>query len=144
VSFQEMAEQNHRWHRSLNICTSRRKHSTDLGRWKHASSRSRQSWLLSGRSRVRLTTLLSSVWRWKHVLPDRPFIISPPSYGAKTLRYLFLSCLENLRLLIGFCLGHFGTLSSFTLHISHGTDSIMTQYDTDRIVLPFGPFDVCI
>jgi hypothetical protein len=30
------------------------------------------------------------------------------------------------------------------LYIIHGTDTIMTQYDTSRIKVPFGLFDVCI
>jgi hypothetical protein len=29
-------------------------------------------------------------------------------------------------------------------HISHGTDTIMTRYDTGRTEIPFGPVDVCI
>jgi hypothetical protein len=29
-------------------------------------------------------------------------------------------------------------------HMSHGTDTIMTRYDTGRTEIPFGPFDVCI
>jgi hypothetical protein len=29
-------------------------------------------------------------------------------------------------------------------HISHGTDNIMTRYDTGRTEIPFGSFDVCI
>jgi hypothetical protein len=30
------------------------------------------------------------------------------------------------------------------LYISHGTDTILTRYDTGRTEIPFGPFDVCI
>jgi hypothetical protein len=30
------------------------------------------------------------------------------------------------------------------LCISHGTDTIMTRYDTGRTKIPFGPLDVCI
>jgi hypothetical protein len=30
------------------------------------------------------------------------------------------------------------------LYISHGTDNIMTRYDTTRIEIPFGSFDVRI
>jgi hypothetical protein len=29
-------------------------------------------------------------------------------------------------------------------HLSYGTDTVMTQYDTGRTEIPFGPFDVCI
>jgi hypothetical protein len=31
-----------------------------------------------------------------------------------------------------------------SLCISHGIDTIMTQYDTGRTKIPFGPLDVCI
>jgi hypothetical protein len=71
-------------------------------------------------------------------------------YGAETLRGKSLRCIENLRLLIVFCLGPFWYTqqlyfdSRFRLYISHGTDTIMTEYDTGRTKIPFGPFDVCI
>jgi hypothetical protein len=71
-------------------------------------------------------------------------------YGVETLRGSFLRCIENLRLLIVFCLGPFWYTqqlyfdSRFRLYISHGTDTIMTQYDTCRTEIPFGHFDVCI
>jgi hypothetical protein len=53
-------------------------------------------------------------------------------------------------LLIVFCSGPFWYTqqlyfdSRFRLYISHGTDTITTQYDTGRTGIPFGPFDVCI
>jgi hypothetical protein len=71
-------------------------------------------------------------------------------YGAETLRGNSLRSIENLRLLIVFRSGPFWYTqqlyfeSRFRLYISHGTDTIMTQYDTGRTELPFGPFDVCI
>jgi hypothetical protein len=71
-------------------------------------------------------------------------------YGAETLRGNSLRCIENICLLIVFCLGPFWYTqqlyfdSRFRLYISHGTDTIMTQYDTDRTKISFGPFDVCI
>jgi hypothetical protein len=71
-------------------------------------------------------------------------------YGAKTLRVNSLRCIENLRLLIVFCLGPFWYTqqlyfdSRFRLYIGHGNDTIMTQYDTGRTEIPFGHFDVCI
>jgi hypothetical protein len=70
--------------------------------------------------------------------------------GAETFRGNFLRCTENLRLLIVFFSCPFSYTqqlyfdSRFRLYISHGTDSIMTQYDTGRTEIPFGPFDVCI
>jgi hypothetical protein len=69
---------------------------------------------------------------------------------AETLRDNFLRCTENLRLLIVFWSGPFWYTqqlyfdSRFRLYISHGTDTIMSQYDTGRTEIPFGPFDVCI
>jgi Integrase zinc binding domain len=71
-------------------------------------------------------------------------------YGAETLRGNSMRWIENLRLLIVFCLGPFSYTqelyfdSRFHLYISRGTDTIMTQYDTGRTEIPFGPFDVCI
>jgi hypothetical protein len=71
-------------------------------------------------------------------------------YGAETLRDNSLRCIENLRLLIVFCLGLFWYTqqlycdSRFRLYISHGTDTIMTHYDTGSTEIPFGAFDVCI
>jgi hypothetical protein len=71
-------------------------------------------------------------------------------YGAETLRGNVLRCTENLRFLKVFCSGPFWYTqqlyfdSRFRLYISHGTDTIMTQYDTGRTEIPFGPFDVCI
>jgi DDE superfamily endonuclease len=59
-------------------------------------------------------------------------------YGAETHRGNFLRCIEHLRLLIVFCSGplwytqQFFLDSRFRLYISHGTDTIMTQYDTGR------------
>jgi hypothetical protein len=48
-------------------------------------------------------------------------------------------------ILLGSVLIHSAALLRLTLPslISHGTDTIMTQYDTDRTEIPFGPFDVC-
>jgi hypothetical protein len=52
--------------------------------------------------------------------------------------------------LIVFCSGWFWYTeqlyfdSRIRLYISHGTDNIMTQYDTSRTEIPFGPFDVSI
>jgi hypothetical protein len=71
-------------------------------------------------------------------------------YGAETLRGNFLRFTESLRLLIVFFSGSFWYTqqlyfnSRFRLYISRGTDTIMTQYDTGRTEIPFGPFDVCI
>jgi hypothetical protein len=49
-------------------------------------------------------------------------------------------------ILLGSVLVHSAALldSRFRLYISHGTDTIMTQYDTGRTEIPFGHFDVCI
>jgi hypothetical protein len=55
-----------------------------------------------------------------------------------------------MRLLLVSCTGPFWYTQQFyfqhtlRLFISHGTDTIMTQYDTCRTEIPFGPFDVCI
>jgi hypothetical protein len=52
--------------------------------------------------------------------------------------------------LIVFCSGPFWYTqqlyfdSRFRLYVSHGTDTITTQYDTGRTEIPFGTFDVCI
>jgi hypothetical protein len=56
-------------------------------------------------------------------------------YGAETLKGNFLRCTENLRVMMVFCSGTFWYTqqlnfdSRFRLFISHGTDTIMTQYD---------------
>jgi hypothetical protein len=69
---------------------------------------------------------------------------------GRNLRGNSLRWIENLRLLIVFCLGPFWHTqqlyfdSRFRLYMSHGTDTIMTQYDTGRTEIPFGPFNVCI
>jgi hypothetical protein len=57
---------------------------------------------------------------------------------------------ENLRLLLVFCTGPFWYTQQLSfqhtlrLYISHGTDTIMTQYDAGRTEIPLGPLDVCI
>jgi hypothetical protein len=71
-------------------------------------------------------------------------------FGAETLRGNSLRCIENPRLLLVFCTGPFRYTQqlyiqyTLRLYISHGTDTIMTQNDTGRTEIPFGPFDVCI
>jgi hypothetical protein len=55
-----------------------------------------------------------------------------------------------LRLLLVLCTSKFWYTQqlyfqhTLRLCISHGTDTIMTQHDTGRTEIPFGPFDVCI
>jgi hypothetical protein len=71
-------------------------------------------------------------------------------YGAETLGNKFYMRREPLRSLLVFCTGPFWYTQqlyfqhTLRLYISHGTDTIMTQYDTGRTEIPFGPFDVCI
>jgi hypothetical protein len=71
-------------------------------------------------------------------------------YGSETLRGNLSTLYRNLRLLIVFCLGPFWDTQQlyfdlrFRLYISHGTDTIMTQYVTGRTEIPFGHSDVCI
>jgi hypothetical protein len=71
-----------------------------------------------------------------------------PFYGAETLGNNIYVRRETLRLLL--VLGPFWYTQqlyfqhALRLYISHGTDTVMTQYDTGRTKIPFGPFDVCI
>jgi hypothetical protein len=70
-------------------------------------------------------------------------------YGAETLGNNFYVRRETLRLLLVFCTGPFWYTQqlyfqhALRLYRSHGTDTIMTQWDTGRTKLPFGTFDVC-
>jgi hypothetical protein len=71
-------------------------------------------------------------------------------YDAETLENKFYVERETLRLLIVFSRVLFWYTQqlyfqhTLLLYISHGTDTIMTQYDTGRTKISFGPFDVCI
>jgi hypothetical protein len=71
-------------------------------------------------------------------------------YDAETLGNKFYVRREFKRLLLVSCTGPFWYTqqlyfdSRFRLYISHGTDTIVTQYDTGRTEIPFRPFDVCI
>jgi hypothetical protein len=70
--------------------------------------------------------------------------------GAETLGNSIYVRREPLLLLPVFCTGPLWYTQQFyfqhtlRLYISHGTDTIMTQYNTGRTEIPFGPFDVCI
>jgi hypothetical protein len=61
---------------------------------------------------------------------------------------LNLYAVIDLHLSLLFCTGPIGILRSLQRthpsRISHGTDKIMTHYDTGRTEFPFGQFDVCI
>jgi hypothetical protein len=59
--------------------------------------------------------------------------------GEKLKRLLILSCTGPFWYTQQFYFQH-----TLRLYIIHGTDKIMTQYDTGRTEIPFGPFDVCI
>jgi hypothetical protein len=71
-------------------------------------------------------------------------------YGAKTLGNKFYVRTETLRLLLVFCKGPFWYTQqfyfqhTFRLYITHGTETIMTLYDSGRTEFSFGPSDVCI
>jgi hypothetical protein len=127
--------------------------------WPNSISHPRQNVLISPLVCVKIDFSLKS--RFQFICPrdatrgsenaDIPPTASATScYGAETLRGIFLRYTENLRLLIVFCLGPFWyTLQLFfrlalPSHISHGTDTILTRYDTGRTEIAFGPFDVCI
>jgi hypothetical protein len=77
-------------------------------------------------------------------------VINRFATGAKTLGAKLYERRETLRLLLVSYTGPFWYTQQFysqhilRLYISHGTDTIMTQYDTGRTEIPFGPFDVCI
>jgi hypothetical protein len=103
-------------------------------------------------SRAREDSLVSRVEALEALVTKlRDSDIAPLAcYGAETLRGNSLRCMENLRILIVFFSGPFlydqqlYFDSRFRLYIIHGTDTIMTQYDTGRTEIPFGRFDVCI
>jgi hypothetical protein len=71
-------------------------------------------------------------------------------YGVETLGNKFYLSRETLRLSLSLCTGTFWYTQqlyfqhTLRLYISHGTDTIMKRYATERTEIPFGPFDVCI
>jgi hypothetical protein len=82
--------------------------------------------------------------------PSTPCKLRMYWYGAETLRNKFYVRRETLHLFPVFCASPFWYTQQLYFqnilrrYISHGTDPIITRYDTGRTEIPFSPFDFCI